>query len=221
MDIARVEALLCALPNRALNGPSAVAPRETMIERTRGDADLNPGMRPMRSRLIEAAVLVPLVARQTGPSVLLTRRTAHLTDHAGQIAFPGGRRDPEDVDEEHTALRETEEEVGIPRSRVRVIGRLGRYVTRTGYAVTPVVGIVSPPIAPRPEPGEVEEVFEVPLAFLADRANHERHDREIGGVRRSFYAMPYGDYYIWGATAGMIVNLVDVLDGAVKEATSP
>lgn len=209
MDIARVEALLGAFPEGAALG------------RARGDADLNPGMRPMRSNLIEAAVLVPLVARATGASVLLTRRTAHLTDHAGQIAFPGGRRDPEDPDEEHTALRETEEEVGIPRSRIRVIGRLGRYVTRTGYAVTPVVGIVSPPIAPRPEPGEVEEVFEVPLTFLTDRANHQRHEREVGGVQRSFYAMPYGEYYIWGATAGMIVNLVDILDGAVKEAIGP
>jgi 8-oxo-dGTP pyrophosphatase MutT (NUDIX family) len=203
-------------------GPLEAALRDAYLASAdgpvRGDADLNPGMRPTRADLIDAAVLVPLVSRGREPSVLLTRRTAHLKAHAGQIAFPGGRRDPGDVDAVATALRETEEEVGIPPSRVRVIGRLARYVTRTGFAVTPVVGIVSPPIAPRPEPGEVDEVFEVPLAFLVDRANHQRHSRDVAGVRRSFYAMPYGDYYIWGATAGMIVNLVDVLDGAMKEA---
>lgn len=179
--------------------------------RQRGDADLNPGMHPVRDELIEAAVLVPLVLRDEGLSVLLTRRTAHLTAHAGQIAFPGGRQDPGDLDSADTALRETEEEVGIPRQQIQVLGTLSPYITRTGYRVVPVIGAVSPPIDPRPEPGEVEEIFEVPFAFLLDRANHQRHSRELAGIQRSFYAMPYGDYYIWGATAGMIVNLVDIL----------
>lgn len=177
----------------------------------RGDADLNPGMRPTRETLTAAAVLVPLIGREDGLRVILTRRTAHLKDHGGQIAFPGGRRDPGDADAVDTALRETEEEVAIPRERIRILGRLSPYVTRTGYDVTPVVGLVSPPINPKPEPFEVEEIFEVPLAFFLDRANHQRHSRTVGGVARSFYAMPFGDYYIWGATAGMIVNLVDVL----------
>lgn len=182
----------------------------------RGDADLNPGMRPMRDDLVPASVLVPLVGREGGLTVLLTKRTSHLKDHAGQIAFPGGRRDPGDTDAIDTALRETEEEIAVSRDHVTVIGHLAPYVTRTGYAVTPVVGHVSPAIAPKPEPFEVEEIFEVPLAFFLNRANHQKHSVELSGVSRNFYAMPFGDYYIWGATAGMIVNLIDVLDGRFR-----
>ncbi len=182
----------------------------------RGDSDLNPDMRPLRETLIPASVLIPLVPRDEGLSVILTKRTSQMKDHAGQIAFPGGRRDPGDRDDIETALRETEEEIAIPRDRVRVLGRLASYVTRTGYRVTPIVGALQPPIQPRPEPFEVEEIFEVPLAFLLDRANHQRHSRKVSGVARSFYAMPFGDYYIWGATAGMIVSLVDILDCAAQ-----
>lgn len=193
--------------------PDEVEHRLSVAETTRrrGDADLNPGMTSLREPPTRASVLIPLVERPAGFTVLLTVRTPHLNDHAGQIAFPGGRREPTDMDEIETALRETEEEVGIAGNLVRVLGTLDLYVTRTGFAVTPVVGLLPPNIAPVPDPEEVEEVFETPLAFLLDRANHQRHSQEIAGVRRSFFAMPYGSHYIWGATAGMIVNLVDVL----------
>ncbi len=178
----------------------------------RGDSDLNPGMGCLKDPPIPASVLVPLVERPAGLSVILTRRTAHLSAHAGQISFPGGRWEPADIDVTETALRETEEEIGVPRHKIDVMGRLDLYVTRTGYAVTPVVGRVLTPFETKPDPGEVDEVFEVPLRFLLNRANHQRHSRDIGGVKRSFYAMPYDRYYIWGATAGMIVNLADVLE---------
>lgn len=177
----------------------------------RGDADLNPGLLPDRDPLTPAAVLVPLVDRPEGLTILLTKRTDHLHDHAGQISFPGGREEEEDNGSVETALRETEEEVGLPRDRVKAVGRLDRYVTRTGFDVTPVVGLVTPPFPVTPDPFEVAEVFEVPLAFFLDRNNHQRHSREWQGQKRYYYVMPYRDYYIWGATAGMLVNLVDVL----------
>jgi len=191
------------LENRLRDGAERVG--------TRGDFDLNPGMPSLRDTIIDAAVLIPIIAHPTGPSVLMTVRTQRLKDHAGQIAFPGGRRDPGDTSPEDTALRETEEEVAIPRRSVRSIGRLATYNTRTGYSVTPIVGLIEPPINPRPEPTEVEEIFEVPLAFLLDRANHEKHERDVAGTKRQFYAMPYGRFYIWGATAGMIVSLTDTI----------
>ncbi len=177
----------------------------------RGDSDLNPDMAPMRDKLTPAAVLVPIVLRQARPTVLLTQRTPHLLDHAGQISFPGGKIDPGDRDAVDAALRETHEEVGIAPDRVEVVGNLDPYITRTGFSVTPVVGLVRPPIAPKPDPFEVAEIFEVPLAFLLDRSNHERHSRPFEGRTRYFYAMPYEGYFIWGATAGMLVNLADVL----------
>ena len=157
-----------------------------------------------------AAVLVPLVDRPAGLSVLLTRRAAHLHDHAGQISFPGGRVDAGDVDAVATALRETEEEIGLARSEVEILGRLPDYLTATSYSVTPVVGLVSPPLALRLDAFEVAEAFEVPLAFLMDPAHHERRLIEFGGQARRFYAMPWqGEhrYFIWGATAAMLRNL--------------
>ncbi|MEQ8601691.1 MAG: CoA pyrophosphatase [Marivibrio sp.] len=177
----------------------------------RGDDDLNPGMTPTRATLTPAAVLVPIVLHRAGPTVLLTRRTDHLRDHAGQVSFPGGRIDPHDRDAVDAALREAEEEVGVARERVEVIAPLDPYITRTGFRVTPVVGFLTPPIDPKPDPFEVADVFETPLSFLLDRRNHQRHSREYEGRTRYFYAMPYGSYYIWGATAGMLVNLADVL----------
>jgi 8-oxo-dGTP pyrophosphatase MutT (NUDIX family) len=183
----------------------------------RGDSDLNPGMRPLRPDLIDAAVLIPLIQRDEGPTVLLTRRTAHLRDHGGQIAFPGGRRDLTDASLIETALRETEEEVAIARHQVQVLGQMVPYVTRTGYTVTPVIGSINPPITPRPEPREVDEIFEVPLHFLLNRANHQRHSQEVAGVKRHFYAIPFGNFYIWGATAGMIVNLTDILETVAEK----
>lgn len=176
----------------------------------RGDHDLNPGM-GIADELVPAAVLVPLVDRSGTVTTIFTQRTAHLASHAGQISFPGGHAEADDLSPEDTALRETEEEIGLDRSRIRIIGRLDEYITRTGFSVTPVVGLVAPPFEITPDPGEVDDVFEVPLAFLMDPANHERHVREVKGVRRDFYAMPYENRFIWGATAGMIRNMYDIL----------
>ncbi len=158
-----------------------------------------------------AAVLVPLVARPAGITVLLTQRAAHLARHAGQIAFPGGRHEPADGTPVITALRETEEEVGLSRTHVQVLGLLPQYRTRTGYVITPVVGWIEPPFDLAPDPGEVADVFEMPLAFALDAANHQRHFRDAGGERRYFYVLPYQDRYIWGATAAMLVNFHHLL----------
>lgn len=178
----------------------------------RGDHDLNQGLEPLQP-LKPAAVLVPLIDRPGGLNVLLTQRTSHLLHHAGQISFPGGHIEAVDHGPVDTALRETEEEVGIERRCVEVIGHLDTYVTRTGFVVTPVVAIVSPPFTVKPDPHEVAEVFEVPLHFLLDRRNHQRCSAEFEGNTRYFWAMPYGRHFIWGATAGMLVNLCDVLEG--------
>lgn len=186
--------------------------RSATIGRVRGDHDGNPGMAP-DGTLRPAAVLVPLVERPAGLSVLLTQRTAHLHDHAGQISFPGGRLEPDDPDAVAAALRETEEEIGLHRRHVDVVGRLDTYRTRTRYEVTPVVGLVSPPFELRPDPFEVADIFEVPLAFVLDPRNRERRSREFQGVERHFWVLPYPDRYIWGATAGMLVNLAEVLAG--------
>ncbi|MEN8196308.1 MAG: CoA pyrophosphatase [Pseudomonadota bacterium] len=180
-------------------------------EARRGDYDLNPGMGP-EGPLTPAAVLVPLVLRPGGLTVLLTQRTDHLHDHAGQISFPGGRIEEGDATPEAAALRETAEEVGLDPSRVELIGRLDTYVVRTGFEVTPAVGFVHPPFDVNPDPFEVAEVFEVPLAFILDRGNHERHSREYKGAQRFFYVMQYEDRYIWGATAAMLINLVDIVE---------
>jgi 8-oxo-dGTP pyrophosphatase MutT (NUDIX family) len=154
-----------------------------------------------------AAVLVPIIAHPGGLTVLFTQRTAHLKAHSGQVSFPGGRAEPGDGSPEETALRESEEEIGLPRDRVEVLARLPEYFTRTGFRVTPVVGLIEPPLELKPDPGEVEAVFEVPLAFLLDTRNHQRHTREFQGAMVGYYAMPYGNRNIWGATAGMVVNL--------------
>lgn len=157
--------------------------------------------------LIPAAVLVPVVTRASGLTVLLTQRTAHLRDHAGQVSFPGGRCEDDDESPEHTALREAEEEVGIEPGQVEILGRLPEYRTGTGFVVTPVVGLVTPPLNLRLDDFEVAEVFEPPLEFLLDVANHQRQTMEIRGQRHEFWAMPWRDYFIWGATAGMLVTL--------------
>ncbi|HLS84867.1 MAG TPA: CoA pyrophosphatase [Burkholderiales bacterium] len=161
--------------------------------------------------LTPAAVLVPIVTRAEGFTVLFTRRTIHLKAHAGQVSFPGGRVEPGDASPEFTALRETQEEIGLAPERVEVLARLPDYHTRTGYRVAPVVGLVAPPLELAPDPREVEEVFEVPLAFLLDTRNHRRRTREFQGQTVGFYEMPYGSHYIWGATAGMIVGLSRLL----------
>lgn len=158
-----------------------------------------------------ASVLVPLILRPHGLTLLLTQRTAHLTDHPGQISFPGGRAEDYDTDAVDTALRESEEEIGLARRHVEILGSLPPYLTGTGYCVTPVVGLVAPPFEVAADPSEVAAIFEVPLAFLMDGANHQRLSVELPGGRRSFYAMPYEGYFIWGATAGMLRNLFHFL----------
>lgn len=164
------------------------------------------------TELTPAAVLFPIVQRAGGHTVLLTQRTAHLRDHGGQISFPGGRVEAGDPSPVHTALRETEEEIGLTRDHVEILGFLPEYHTGTGFRVTPVVALLTPPFELAPDPFEVAEVFEVPLAFLLDPANHKRHSLHYRGALRHFFAMPYGDYFIWGATAGMIRSLCDRLD---------
>ncbi len=181
----------------------------------RGDHDLNPGFRP-EGPLCAAAVLVGLVERPKGLNVLLTRRTDTLEHHPGQISFPGGHIEPHDADPVAAALRETEEEIGLPASHIDVLGHLDTYITRTGFSITPVVALVRPPFNLNLDPVEVAEAFEVPLAFFLDPANHFSHDQDFKGTKRSFYAMPYEEYYIWGATAGMLLNLYQTLVDAPR-----
>lgn len=154
-----------------------------------------------------AAVLVPLVRREAGLTILLTQRTDHLYDHAGQISFPGGRSEAQDESPAATALRETFEEIGLPPSHVEVLGLLPEYTTVTGYHVTPVVGLVISPPTLSLDAFEVAEAFEVPLTFFLDPVNHQRNTLQYQGRTRHYYAMPYESRYIWGATAGMLMNL--------------
>jgi 8-oxo-dGTP pyrophosphatase MutT (NUDIX family) len=181
----------------------------------RSDYDLNPGWRSELANVQPrpAAVLVPIVDRAEGLTVLLTQRPETMPTHAGQIAFPGGKMDRGDDSPVATALREAEEEIGLDRTRVDLLGFLDCYQTGTGFRVVPVVALVAPPFTLRVDPREVADVFEVPLAFLMDRSNHHTHSREYRGVTRHFYAMPYGERYIWGATAGMLRNLYERLGG--------
>lgn len=176
---------------------------------SRGDWDLNPElladfavMPPPRA----AAVLLPVVAREE-LTVLLTQRTDVLQTHAGQIAFPGGKIEPTDASATEAALREAEEEIALERRFVDPLGYLDGYRTGTGFLVTPVVALVRPGFALAPDPNEVADVFEVPLRFLMDVANHKKHSREWRGRQRAYYAMPYRDRYIWGATAAMLKNM--------------
>lgn len=169
----------------------------------------------------EAAVLVPIVMRdEDGPTVLLTQRTAHLSTHSGQIAFPGGKVDAEDADVQATALREAHEEVGLHPRHVQVIGQLPQYITGSAFWVTPVIGLVSPDLELQANPDEVDAVFEVPLAFLMDPSNHRQHRMQWQGAERQWFSMPYlenirtdsgeqaqVERYIWGATAAMLRNL--------------
>lgn len=162
---------------------------------------------------VPASVLLPIVAREAGPTLLLTQRTAHLTDHGGQVSFPGGRAEPTDASPIETALREAEEEIGLGRRHVEVIGILPDYFTGTGYRVTPVVSLVHPPFELRRDPFEVAEIFEVPLEFLMNGMHHQRRTVALpdGSGNRTFYAMPYDRFFIWGATAGMLRNLFHFL----------
>lgn len=180
---------------------------------TEGEPDpLFNGAAAARSK--PAAVLVPLIDRPAGMTVLLTKRTEHLNDHAGQISFPGGRVEPHDRDVVDTALRETEEEIGLARAAVEVVGCLDTCMTGTGFSVVPVVGMIDSPFelsALTLDSFEVAEAFEVPLEFVLDPTNHERRMAVRKGERREFYVLPFEDRYIWGATARMLVNLHEVL----------
>ena len=200
------------------------APRGDAVQR-RGDHAVDyPGSKSRARAFADgdliarpAAVLVPLVKRTNGLHVILTRRTDHLSDHAGQISFPGGRQEEFDATIEETALRETEEEIGLNRGHIELIGRIDDYYTVTGYQVTPVIGLVTPPFDLVPDDHEVAEVFEVPLEFILNPGNQKLQTVTFEGTRRRYFAIPYREYYIWGATAGMLVNFSEVLRASLTE----
>ena len=166
---------------------------------------------PPGQKVKHAAVLVPLVERNAGTQVLFTQRTSHLHDHAGQISFPGGRVEPEDRHREDTALRETEEEIGLPRAAIRVLGALPDHEMQSGFCITPVVGWIRPPYRIEPDPFEVQDIFEVPLAHFLTPGNYQRRRYVLEGLDRRYLAIPYGGRYIWGATAGMLYSLYQLL----------
>jgi len=183
-------------------------------EARRGDYDLNPGTAYERNPdglATPAAVLVPIVARRSGLTVLLTTRTADLPSHPGQVAFPGGKVDPTDAGPLDAALREAEEEIGLARRFVEPLGFLDTYQTGSGFLIAPAVALVADGFELRLNAREVASAFEVPLSFLLDPANHQLQSREWRGKLRHFYVMPYGKHHIWGVTAGMIRNLYDRL----------
>lgn len=189
------------------------------VDRDRDDAAPVLGGKPRR----RAAVLCPLVQRAGGLNVMLTVRSAQLRVHAGQIAFPGGKIDPTDASPLAAALREADEEIGLPAEDVDILGMLDPYDTSTGFVVRPFIGMVNPRFVPMPHEGEVAEVFEVPFDFLMDFDNHEQIERVHEGRTRRFYQMIHGKYRIWGATAGMLRNLAKRIhhareDGALREA---
>lgn len=174
------------------------------------DFDLNPGMRPAAgTSLRPAAVLIPVWLRPEGAGLILTKRSSHLKHHPGQIAFPGGKVDATDAGPEAAALRETHEEIGLPPERVEILGTLPIHETVTGFAMTPFVGLIRGPFTPVPEAGEVEEVFTVPLSHALSPARFAIERRRWMGVWRRYYAVPYGPYYIWGATARILRGLAD------------
>jgi 8-oxo-dGTP pyrophosphatase MutT (NUDIX family) len=207
------------IPVESFAGEAAIAPERLTAEWLRARfanppkwVPENTGEHLLRQQTTPptpASVLLPIVVREQGLTLLLTQRTEHLTDHGGQVSLPGGRVETADTSAIETALRETEEEVGLDRRRVEVIGTLPDYFTGTGFQVTPVVSIVHPPFDLCADPFEVAEIFEVPLSFLMDGMNHQRRTAEFpnGVGRRTFYAMPYERFFIWGATAGMLRNL--------------
>nr|WP_245428786.1 CoA pyrophosphatase [Phyllobacterium phragmitis] len=183
------------------------------VSEDRGDHLLNPDLGQMlaTTRMRDAAVLVPVVDRGPEATMLLTLRNASMRKHSGQIAFPGGAIDPEDGTAEHAALREAHEEIGLEAHRAELLGRLPRYLTTTGYSITPVLAVVRTPFDIIPNPDEVADVFEVPLSFLMNPRNHRRESRVWEGRERFYYTMPYQDRFIWGVTAGIIRTLYERL----------
>jgi len=210
-SIARRASVLESLRPRLLHEPPLLP-----LSATRGDFDLNPELKPLEPRVLTpAAVLMPIVQRKE-PTVLLTQRREHLARHAGQVSFPGGRAEANDVSLVQTALRETQEETGIAPTFVTIAGFLDAYETGTGYAILPVVGLLVEGFSLSPQAAEVAHVFEVPLAFLIDPKNRERQSREFQGRTRTFYAFNYESHYIWGATAAMLVNFGERLHDAAR-----
>jgi len=209
------------LPVAGLAGEAPIAPERLLPDALRArfaqtrpwDAETSQEAVGLTQPFRRASVLVPLVERPDGVTVLLTRRTDHLSSHAGQISFPGGRAEEFDSSPIETALRETEEEIGLHRRHIEIIGVLPEHSTISAYRVTPVVALVKPPFELVPDPGEVAEAFEVPLGFLMDGLNHQRREIELpqNAGTRAFYSMPYEHYFIWGATAAMLRNLFHFL----------
>ncbi len=205
MDIDLIRARLAAHPG--------TAPAEAIAAPARSDdaADL------VRRPLIAAAVLVPIV-HGDNPGILLTKRTSHLTAHAGQVAFPGGRIDPGDASPEAAALREAHEEIGLDPARPELLGRLPDYATGTGYRISPVLALLHGPLDLAPNPAEVDAIFTLPLATLLDPAAPERRRAEFRGRLREFWVWPHQDHYIWGATAAILVHLAHRLRAQAREA---
>ena len=212
MDMAQLRALA---PSRLRAFPPDMG---DVIARPRGDHDHqeHPFRIIAEDDATAAAVLVPVVAREAGLTVLFTQRSAAMRRHAAQVAFPGGRVDAADGSAVAAALREAEEEIGLSREFIRPLGYLDAYLTGTDYRIVPVVAEISPGFALTLNPDEVDEVFETPLAFLMDPANHRREGREWNGIWRSYYAMTHGERYIWGATAGIVKNFYDRMVGVAR-----
>jgi 8-oxo-dGTP pyrophosphatase MutT (NUDIX family) len=218
VPVAGTDGHLAAIDPQRLT-PQALRERLALAHDAQPELPGDGGRFPNSGRAPSAAsVLVPLVRRDDALHVLLTRRSEHLRDHAGQISFPGGRAEPGDADAVDTALRETEEEIGLARVHVEVIGRLPVYATVSSYVVTPVVGLIEPPFELRLDRSEVDEAFEVPLPYLMTPAHHRRHVFPFDGGQRQFLSMPWlstgREYFIWGATAAMLRNLYRLLSDA-------
>jgi 8-oxo-dGTP pyrophosphatase MutT (NUDIX family) len=212
VPVAGIDSHLPAVPSSAL---TSAALRRRFDAPPMWEPEILLEKKFMNRRNTNASVLVPIVQRDGGPTVLLTERTAHLSTHSGQVAFPGGKADESDADAAATALREAHEEVGLPAEFVQIIGNLPIYTTGSAFIITPVVALVRPGFTIQANANEVADVFEVPLEFLMNPANHRRHSFESEGVRREWFSMPYNDgrkeHFIWGATAGMLRNFYRLL----------